>query len=65
MMRYILAIPPTLVVPLLFWIAGFNFDERGPVALFCTMVTAIAYWVAIHYDYDCKKGGGICDSARK
>jgi len=42
--RWKITLAAALVPPLMFWLAGFNFDQRGAGALTCAMITL---WLAL------------------
>ena len=39
----------TSLVPLGFWLGGFNFDERGGVALFCYAISLMVYIITVTF----------------
>lgn len=46
MKRIVKSIFCAAIIPALFWIAGFDFDERGGLALLCAIATFVVFFSA-------------------
>ena len=46
MKKYILPVLPVILIPLLFYVGGFDFDERGNTAAVCLYITVLCTGLA-------------------
>lgn len=48
-MKYLIAFLYVLLVPALFWAAGFNFDQRGEAGFYCLFLSIVVFGAVLQW----------------